>query len=105
MYWVVDLFQIPCLGLCPLSTNWKILLISLTKYAISGQSDMEADLLPEDLVCLNPVLKLLIFVFQKSMQILSTDRALPTIRCMNQIRGWGVGGGSNHRHFIDQDLW
>ena len=47
MYWVVDLFQIPCLGLCPLSTNWKILLISLTKYAISGQSDMEADLLPD----------------------------------------------------------
>ena len=38
--------QIPCLGSGPLSTNHKILLISLAKYAIvcSGQSDKETDL-------------------------------------------------------------
>ena len=31
--------------------------------------------------------KLIIFVFQKSMQILFTDRVLPTIRNMDQILG------------------
>ena len=41
--------QIPCLGSGPPSTNRKILLVSLAKYAIvcSGQSDTEIDLLPD----------------------------------------------------------
>ena len=34
--------------------------------------------------------KLIIFVFWKSMQILFTDRALPTIRHMDQILGGKV---------------
>ena len=41
------LFQTPRLRSCPLSTNRKILLISLTKYAISGQSDTETNPLPD----------------------------------------------------------
>ena len=45
--WHTGSFQIPCLGSCPLLTNQKILLISLTKYMISGQSDTEADLIPD----------------------------------------------------------
>ena len=73
------MLKIPCLGLFPLSTNWKILLISLAKYMISGQSDMETDLLP-DLYGFGSGFKLIILVFQKSMQILFKDRALPTIR-------------------------
>jgi len=37
------LLQIPCFGSCPLSINWKILLICLVKYVISGQSKKETD--------------------------------------------------------------
>ena len=68
-----------------MSTNRKILLISLAKDVISGQSDSdtETDLLP-DLYGFGFGFKLIIFVFQKSMQILFTDRALPTIRHMDQ---------------------
>ena len=39
----IGLFQIPCLGLCPLSTDQKLSLISLARYAISGQSDTETN--------------------------------------------------------------
>ena len=39
--------QVPCLGSCPLLTDQKIFLISLAKYAISGQSDTETDLIPD----------------------------------------------------------
>ena len=41
----IESLQIPCLGSCPLLTDQKILLISLAKYVISGQSDTENDLL------------------------------------------------------------
>ena len=75
------LFLIPC----PLSTNRKILLTSLAKYAISGQSDMEIDLFQIYTGSFGFGFKLIIFVFRKSMQILFTDRALPTIRRMDQI--------------------
>ena len=34
-------FQILFLGSCPLSIDWNIPLISLARYAISGQSNME----------------------------------------------------------------
>ena len=78
-------FLIPCLVSCFLSTNRKILLTSLAKYAISGQSDTEIDLFQIYTGSLGFCFKLIIFVFQKSMQILFTDRALPTIRCMDQI--------------------
>ena len=55
---------------------------------ISGQSDSdtETDLLP-DLYRFGFGFKLIIFVFQKSMQILFTDRVLLTIRRMDQILG------------------
>ena len=68
---------------------------------ISGQSesDTETDLLP-DLYRFGFGFKLIIFVFQKSMQILFTDRALPTVRCMDQTCGGGGGGGHYHRRFI-----
>ena len=78
-------FLIPCLGSCPLSTNRKILLTSLAKYAISGQSDTEIDLFQIYTGSFGFSFKLIIFVFQKSMHILFTERALPTIRRMDQI--------------------
>ena len=81
------LFLIPCLGSCPLSTNQKILLTSLAKYTISGQSDTEIDLFQIYTGSFGFGFKLNIFIFRKSMQILFTDRALPTIRCMDQILG------------------
>ena len=78
-------FLIPCLGSCPLSTNRKILLTSLAKYAISGHSDMEIDLFQIYMGLFGFSFKLIIFVFRKNMQILFTDRALLTIRRMDQI--------------------
>ena len=80
-------FLIPCLVSCFLSTNRKILLTSLAKYAISGQSDMEIDLFQIYTGSFGFGFKLIIFVFRKSMQILFTDRVLPTIRRMDQILG------------------
>ena len=83
-------FQIPCLGSCPPSTNWKILLISLAKYAISGQFNTETDFLPGLYEFVWTGFRLIIFIFQKSMQILFTDRALPTIKCMEKILSLSV---------------
>ena len=67
------LFQIPCLGLCHLSTNWKILLISLSliRRPVFFRSIW------------------IIFIFRKSMQILFTDRVPLIIRHMDQILGEG----------------
>ena len=70
--------------------DWKILLISLAKYAISGQSDMETDL--PDTGSLGFGFNLIILVFWKSMQILFTDRALLTIKCIGKI----LGGKKDH---------
>ena len=39
----IGLFQILFLGSCPLSTDWKISLISLARYVISGQSNTETE--------------------------------------------------------------
>ena len=36
-------FPIPCLGACPVLIDWKSALISLTRYAISGQSDTKTN--------------------------------------------------------------
>ena len=80
-------FLIPCLGSCPLSTNQKILLTSLAKDVISGQSETEIDLFQIYTGSFGLGFKLSIFIFQKSMQILFTDRVLPTIRHMDQILG------------------
>ena len=78
-------FLIPFLGSCPLLTNRKILLTSLAKYTISGQSDTEIDLFQIYMGSFGFGFKLIILVFRKSMQILFTDRALLTIRHMDQI--------------------
>ena len=67
-------FQIPYLGLCPPSTDWKISLISLIFFQIYMGS-------------LEFGFKLIIFFLRKSMQILFINRALPTIRHMDKILG------------------
>ena len=78
-------FQIPYLGSCPLSTDWKISLISSAKCL--------ASLIREPIFfqiytgSLEFGFKLFVFFFWKSMQILFTDRALPTIRRMDKILG------------------
>ena len=59
--------------------------------------EKKTDLLP-DLYRFGFGFKVIIFVFQKSMQILFTDRALPTVRCMDQTGGGGGGGGGGHYH-------
>jgi len=41
-------FQIPFLGSCPLSIGWKISLISLARYVISGHSDRSPILLSDN---------------------------------------------------------
>ena len=53
-------FQFQFLGLCPLLIDWKISLISLAGYVISGLSDMETDFSSR---------YSLIIVLRKSMQI------------------------------------
>ena len=66
---------------------------------ISGQSDTETNLLT-DLYGFG--FKLIIFVFRKSTQILFTDRALLTIRHMDQI--FFLGGEVSPSPFLDQKL-
>ena len=78
-------FQIPYLGSSPPSTDRKISLISLTKCL--------ASLIQEPVFfqiytgSLKIGFKLIIFFFRKSIQILFTDRVLPTIRRMDKILG------------------
>ena len=79
VYWVVTN------SMCPLSINRKILLISLAKYTISGHSNTETDFFPYLFKFVWIGFRLIIFIFQKSMQIVFTDRALPTIRRMDKI--------------------
>ena len=68
--------------------NINLLLISLVRYTISGQSDMETNSssIP-DRVSLGFNLKLII-VIQKSMQISFTDRVLLTISYNFQTMRW-----------------
>ena len=62
-------FQIPCLGSCPLSIDWKISLISLARYVISGHSDRSPILLPDNgFITLGIGFKLIILL-RKSTQI------------------------------------
>ena len=64
-------FQISSLGLCPLWTDWKILLISLAKCAISGQSDTETDLIPDLYRFVSGLaLEHLLFVFSFNLKML-----------------------------------
>ena len=63
---------------CPLSTNRKILLTSLAKYAISGRSDMEIDLFQIRFQINH-------FCFLEKYANFIHNRALPTIRRMHQI--------------------
>ena len=59
--------------MCPLSVNQKMLLIGLAKYTISGQSDTENDFFPDLYEFVWIGFRLIIFIFQKSMQIVFTD--------------------------------
>ena len=69
-------FQILFLGLCPLSIDRKISLISMARYAISCQSYQRPILLP-DMVSLGFSFKLIIFILWKSMQISFEDQGTP----------------------------
>ena len=80
-------FQIPYLGLCPLSSDQKISLISLAKCLASLIVIWEPIFFQIYTGWLEFGFKLIIFFFRKSMQILFTDRALPTIRRMDKIVG------------------
>ena len=78
-------FQIPYLGSCPPSIDQKLSLISSAKCL--------ASLIREPVFfqiytgSLEFSFKLIVIFFQKSMQILFTDRVLPTIRRMDKILG------------------
>ena len=76
-------FQIPYLG--SLSIDRKISLISLAKCLAS--LIRESIFFQIYMGLLDFGFKLIVFFFQKSMHILFTDRALPTIRCMDKILG------------------
>ena len=52
---------------------------------MSGQSSMGTNLLPDLYGSLEFGFKSIVFFFRKSMRILFTDRALPTIRLMDKI--------------------
>ena len=69
----------------------------------TGQSDMETDLpdLYANMGSFGFSFKLIILFFRKSIQILFTDRALLTIRRMDQIL---AGEGGDHRCLVDPQL-
>ena len=54
---------------------------------MSGQSDTGTILLPDLYGFIRIWFKLIVFFFRKSMRILFTDRALPTIKRMDKILG------------------
>ena len=79
-------FQILYLGSCPLSIDRKISLISSEKCLAS--LIWEPIFFQIQMGSLEFGFKLIgVFSFQKSMQILFIDRALPTVRCMHKILG------------------
>ena len=75
-------FQIPYLGSCPPSIDRKISLISSAKCLIR-----EPVFFQIYTGSLEFGFKLVVFFFWKSMRILFTNRALPTIRRMDKIVG------------------
>ena len=77
-------FQIPNLGSCPPSFDRKLSLISSAKCLASLIRG--TNLLP-DLYGFVRIWFQIVFFFRKSMWILFTDRALPSIRRMDKILG------------------
>ena len=82
-------FQIPYLGLCPPSTDWKISLISSAKCLASLIREPIFFQIYTGLLdfCFKLISFFSFLFYRKSMHILFTDRALPTIRCMDKILG------------------
>ena len=76
-------FQIPYLGSCSPSTDRKISLISSAKCLASLVREPVFFQIYKG--SLEFGFKLIVFFFPKSMRILFTDRALPTIRRMDKI--------------------
>ena len=81
-------FRIPCLGLCPVSTDLKLSLSSLARYTISGQFHRRPNHLFQIRVRFD--FKYYLIILWKNMQMLFTNRALLTVRHMDQI--WGGEG-------------
>ena len=74
-YWVVSN---SISGIISLSIDWKISLISLARYASSGQSDAEND--SSSWYGIGFGFKLMIIILWKRLHILFTDMVLPFIR-------------------------
>ena len=87
-HWQSGWFQIPYLGLCPPSIDWKISLISLAKCLASLIWEPIFFQIYTDLSKFGFTLIVVVFS-QKSMQILFTDRAVlyMTVRLMDKILG------------------